>query len=234
MTGGRLRPPTIGGRVAGYKPRATSCAGCTAPAGRRRSAARTPSATSSCSQPSEPEAAAATRWYLEPVDYLTMRFCGEATASHASMQGAWLTDVRHLDRLSYDQQLLDAARAAERQARTAATDRVGHRHGQPPTSPPPSGSHRRPSRDHGPAGPAGRRARRRRDRPVRHAPRPLDDVVDQLPGPEEEDRHLPLHRDGPGLTTGAYLVVNNQDTGAKALEWFRGALGAGAASATTS
>ena len=34
-----------------------------------------------------PEVAAAARWYLEPVDYLSMRFCGVAGASRASMTG---------------------------------------------------------------------------------------------------------------------------------------------------
>jgi xylulokinase len=50
----------------------------------------------------ESEVAAAARWYLEPVDYLTMRFTGRAAATHASMSGAWLTDNRRLDRLEYD------------------------------------------------------------------------------------------------------------------------------------
>src|SRR3954451_1006028 len=54
----------------------------------------------------EPEVAAAARWYLEPVDYLTMRFTGRAAATHASMSGAWLTDNRHLDRLEYDRVLV--------------------------------------------------------------------------------------------------------------------------------
>jgi len=49
-----------------------------------------------------PEIASAARWYLEPVDYLTMRFTGRAAASHASMSAAWLTDNRRLDRLEYD------------------------------------------------------------------------------------------------------------------------------------
>jgi xylulokinase len=57
----------------------------------------------------EPETAAATRWFLEPVDYLSMRFTGVATASHASMIGAWLTDNRHLDRMSYDADLIRLA-----------------------------------------------------------------------------------------------------------------------------
>ena len=38
----------------------------------------------------EPAVARRARWYLEPVDYLAMRFTGVAAASHASMAGAWL------------------------------------------------------------------------------------------------------------------------------------------------
>ncbi len=63
----------------------------------------------------QPEVAAAARWYLEPVDYLTMRFTGRPAATHASMSAAWLTDNRHLTRLEYDGTLvrragLDAAK----------------------------------------------------------------------------------------------------------------------------
>jgi xylulokinase len=54
----------------------------------------------------EPAVAAAARWYLEPVDYLSMRFTGTAAASHASMSAAWLTDNRRLDRLEYDPALV--------------------------------------------------------------------------------------------------------------------------------
>jgi xylulokinase len=54
----------------------------------------------------EPQVAAAARWYLEPVDYLSMRFTGVAAASHASMTGAWLTDNRRLERLAYDATLV--------------------------------------------------------------------------------------------------------------------------------
>jgi xylulokinase len=57
----------------------------------------------------EPEVAKAARWYLEPVDYLTMRFTGVASASHASMTASWLTDNRRLDRLAYDPVLVKAA-----------------------------------------------------------------------------------------------------------------------------
>jgi xylulokinase len=49
------------------------------------------------------------RWYLEPVDYLAMRFTGVAAASPASMAGAWLTDNRHPERLEYDPVLIGAS-----------------------------------------------------------------------------------------------------------------------------
>jgi xylulokinase len=49
-----------------------------------------------------PDLAAKAAWYLEPVDYLSMRFTGTAAASPASMTAAWLTDNRHLGRAAYD------------------------------------------------------------------------------------------------------------------------------------
>ncbi len=54
----------------------------------------------------EPRIAAAARWYLEPVDYLSMRFCGRAAATLASMSAAWLTDNRHPAHPGYDGALL--------------------------------------------------------------------------------------------------------------------------------
>lgn len=55
------------------------------------------------------DAGPAARWFLEPVDYLSMRFTGYATASHASMTAAWLTDNRRLDLLDYDDGLVQRA-----------------------------------------------------------------------------------------------------------------------------
>ncbi|MGA2835337.1 MAG: FGGY-family carbohydrate kinase [Acidimicrobiales bacterium] len=57
----------------------------------------------------EPEVARAARWYLEPVDYLSMRFTGTAAATPASMAGAWLTDNRVADPVAYDPVLVAAA-----------------------------------------------------------------------------------------------------------------------------
>ncbi len=53
--------------------------------------------------------AARARWFLEPVDYLTMRFTGVASASHASMIAAWLTDNRRLEVRAYDSELVALA-----------------------------------------------------------------------------------------------------------------------------
>lgn len=57
-------------------------------------------------QGAEPEVAAKARWFLEPVDYLSMCFSGVAAASHASMVAAWLTDNRRLTTYDYDPVLL--------------------------------------------------------------------------------------------------------------------------------
>jgi xylulokinase len=57
----------------------------------------------------EPAVAERARWYLEPVDYLSMRFTGIPAASPASMTAAWLTDNRKPDRLSYDPVLVASA-----------------------------------------------------------------------------------------------------------------------------
>jgi len=99
--GGRYARKVIGGPVAGYAPKAAF-------QWIRRSGGA-PSANGAdpighmlLIEHDQPDVARAARWYLEPVDYLSMRFTGVAAASHASMTGAWLTDNRHLDRLEYD------------------------------------------------------------------------------------------------------------------------------------
>ncbi|HUC37055.1 MAG TPA: FGGY-family carbohydrate kinase [Acidimicrobiales bacterium] len=106
--GGTYARKAFGGPVAGYAPRAIW-----------RFVRRTAGAPSiSGADPighilhlenDQPEVARRTRWYLEPVDYLSMRFTGIAAATHASMTAAWLTDNRHTERLSYDPVLLKAS-----------------------------------------------------------------------------------------------------------------------------
>jgi xylulokinase len=57
-----------------------------------------------------PHVADRARWFLEPVDYLTMRFTGRATASPASMLATWLIDTRRLERApEYDAALVQMA-----------------------------------------------------------------------------------------------------------------------------
>jgi xylulokinase len=55
------------------------------------------------------DVAAAARWFLEPVDYLTMKFTGVASATHASMTASWLTDMRRPGLLEYDADLIARA-----------------------------------------------------------------------------------------------------------------------------
>ncbi len=70
----------------------------------------------------EPNVAAAARWYLEPVDYLGMRFTGRAAATLASMSAAWLTDNRRLAEPGYDATLVGTVGVrADKLAPLAAT-----------------------------------------------------------------------------------------------------------------
>jgi xylulokinase len=98
----------FGGRVQGYRPSVV------ATWVRRTGGAPSPEGLDALGhmlhlERDQPHVAAAARWYLEPVDYLTMRFTGVAAASHASMTGVWLTDNRHLDVLAYDDKLVAMA-----------------------------------------------------------------------------------------------------------------------------
>jgi xylulokinase len=106
--GGTWSRKVVGGHVGGYAVR---------PAVkwvRRTAGAPSPSGADPIGhmlflQNGQPEVARRARWFLEPVDYLTMRFTGIASASHASMIAAWLTDNRRLDVLAYDSELVALA-----------------------------------------------------------------------------------------------------------------------------
>lgn len=102
----RLVKERIGGPVAGYSPKplatfvrkTAGVPGGNDPIGHNLVLAK-----------HHPEVAAAARWYLEPVDYLAMRFTGVAAASHASMTAWWLTDNRDLTAMRYDEELVALA-----------------------------------------------------------------------------------------------------------------------------
>jgi xylulokinase len=103
--GARHTRTVIGGPVLGYHPgRALTwlrrTAGAPSPGG------GDPVGHMLAFQRDEPEVAAAARWFLEPVDYLTMRFTGRAVASHSTMTLAWLTDNRDQRHLAYDERLV--------------------------------------------------------------------------------------------------------------------------------
>jgi xylulokinase len=171
-----------------------------------------------------PEIAARARWYLEPVDYLAMRFTGVPAASHMSMTAAWLTDNRRLDLLEYDATLVRLAGVDPAKlpplvpsgsvigpVSAAVADEVGiSPRAQVVTGMPDL---------HGAA--LGSGCVRDHETHVSIGttgwvscplPAKKTDVVRQLatvPGPRAE----------PGL--GRYLVANNQESAGRCLEWFR-------------
>lgn len=103
--GGRHAGAAVGGPVAGYSPVAL------ARWVRRTGGVPPPNGKGPLGQHlfltrDRPEVAAAARWFLEPIDYLTTRFTGRATATQASMMGSFLVDLRRLDRLDYDADLV--------------------------------------------------------------------------------------------------------------------------------
>ena len=63
-------------------------------------------------QQERPEQWKRTRWLLEPVDYLSMRFSGKAAASPVSMTGSWLVDTRKPSTVAYDPVLVGMAGGA--------------------------------------------------------------------------------------------------------------------------
>ena len=166
----------------------------------------------------------AARWFLEPVDYLSMRFTGRAAASHASMMGAWLTDNRRLSfRLDYDDVLV----------RLAGVDRAR----LPPLVP--TGS------IIGTVAPAV--AAELGISPAAQVVTGTPDLHSATVGsgavrdgelhmtisttswiscPMSRKKTDPIHQMAtvPGLDPSGYLLVNNQDTAGRALHWLRDTL----------
>jgi xylulokinase len=217
--GGRHTRATIGGPLAGYAPRALATW--------IRHAGGVPSTSGADPvghmlflENEEPAIAAKARWYLEPVDYLAMRFCGRAAASFASMTGAWLTDNRYPDRLVYDKDLVARAGVpADKLAPlvgfgdvvgtvTAAVARhLGLAHdvvviaGTPDLHSAVVGS--------GAVGPA-----------QSHLTLSTTSWISCPVGFKKTDVRRQI-TSVPGLEPGSYLVVNNHETAGRALEWWR-------------
>jgi xylulokinase len=226
--GGRHARRLFGGPLAGYRPLAL------ARWVRRSGGAPSPSGNDPISHMlhlahDRPEVARAARWYLEPADYLTMRFTGAATASHASMIAFWLTDNRRLDRLAYDPLLVRMAGADAGKlpplrptASVVGTVRgdVARALGLPPGVPVVAGT---PDLHSAAAG-----AGAVRDFETHMAVSTTAWIG--LPVPFKKSDLVHAIVSVPGLRADRYLVANNHDTGGMCLRWLReNILGAGVA-----
>ena len=171
----------------------------------------------------EPEVARATTWYLEPVDYLSMRFTGRAAATPASMAGAWLTDNRRTDLFEYDPVLVRASGVPQ--------DKL------PPLVPTASvvGTVRADVADDLglPAGvqvvagtPDLHSACVGSGAVLAHQPHVAISTTSWISCPFAKKKTDPIRQMAtvPGILPGLRLVANNQESGGRALEWFRDAL----------
>ena len=171
----------------------------------------------------EPDVARASRWYLEPVDYLSMRFTGRAAATPASMAGAWLTDNRRPDVLAYDPALVRASGVPADKLpplsatasilgtvlATVATD-LGLPHGVRVVAGTPD--------LHSACVGSGA--------VMAFQPHVAISTTSWIscPMPKKKTDVLRQMTTVPGILPGLRLVANNQESGGRALEWFRDAL----------
>jgi xylulokinase len=171
----------------------------------------------------EPSVVDATTWFMEPVDYLTMRFTGVASATHASRLAMWLTDNRHLERYEYDSQLLsivgiDQGRLPPLQpfGSVVATVRadVASQLGLAPDTIVIAGM---PDLHAATIGSGGT------DLYDTHVALSTTSWI-SCPVPKKKTDIAHSIASIPGLTNDSYLIIDNQETGAKALEWLRGVL----------
>ncbi|MFG2246836.1 FGGY-family carbohydrate kinase [Spirillospora sp. NPDC048823] len=221
----------IGGPVAGYAPRNILAWV------RRTGGAPSPSGADPIGhllflRHEMPAVYAAARWFMEPVDYLTMRMTGVAAATHASMTAAWLTDNRRPGTLRYDAGL----------ARRAGID-TGR---LPPLRPVGSVVGVIPERVAGELGvPAGL--------PVVTGLPDLHASVRGAGTMDDFQAHLAISTTSwiglsvpfkktdvlrsiasvPGLGDGSYVVANNHETGGRCLQWLHETI-VGAATTTAS
>jgi xylulokinase len=212
----------IGGPIEGYNPRRIL------PFVRKSGGGPSPSGADPVGQilylmNREPDLMEVTRWMMEPVDYLTMRFTGVATATHASRLASWLTDNRVLDHYDYDESLLAI---------------VGIDRGLlPPLQPIGSvvGTV---------TGDVANDLGLRSDTVVITGVPDLHAAAIGSGGTGVYETHVALSTTSwiscpvpkkktdirhsiaavPGLTNDSYLIIDNQETGAKSLEWLRGLL----------
>lgn len=170
-----------------------------------------------------PEVMAATRWLMEPVDYLTMRFTGVASASHASRLAMWATDNRELDNYTYDQELLDLVGISSAflpplspfgAVVGTVAPRVAEDLGLSPETRVITGM---PDLHAAAVGSGGT------EMFATHLALSTTSWI-SCPVPKKKTDIAHSIASVPGLTNDSYLIINNQETGAKSLEWFQGVL----------
>ncbi|MEO5850906.1 MAG: FGGY-family carbohydrate kinase [Nocardioides sp.] len=168
-----------------------------------------------------PEVSSVAAYYLEPVDYLTMRFTGVAVATPMSMTAAWLTDNRDLARVAYDDRLVALAGVnADRLPPLVPSGSIVGRvlpevaaeigippHAQVVTGMPDL---------HNAAVASGCVALRRP-----HLSLGTSAWI-SCPVPEKKSDVVRQMASVPGIGDGRYLLANNQDNAGRCLEWFRG------------
>jgi len=170
-----------------------------------------------------PEVARSTRWYMEPIDYLTMRFTGVASATHASRLAMWMTDNRRLDEYRYDRHLLSLVELDETYlpplqpfgsivgtlAESVADD-LGLSRDVVVTSAIPD--------LHAAAIGAGATSLYETHLAL--------STTSWISCPVPSKRTDVIHNIAavPGLSNDSYVLIDNQETGAKALEWLRGVM----------
>jgi xylulokinase len=174
----------------------------------------------------EPDVVARTRWFMEPVDYLTMRFTGVASATHASRFAMWMTDTRQLSLYEYNVALLDAIGLSSERLPPllpfgavvdTVSDNVAAELGL---------SHDTVVITGVPDFHAAALGSGATDFYATHLALSTTSWI-SCPFPKKKTDVLHSIASVPGLTNDSYLVINNQETGARALEWFRGVLAGG-------
>ncbi len=220
--GARYSRKVIGGPVAGYAPR-PALQWIRRSGGAPSSSGSDPIGHILYFQNERPEVVAKTAYYLEPVDFLSMRFTGLPAATHASMTASWLTDNRQLDVMGYDPVLVRLAGVDESKlppllptgsvigtVAPAVAEQLGLPAGVRVVTGTPD--------LHSAACGAG-------------AVRDFDthlaiSTTSWIGAPVPFKKTDPLHSivSVPGLSTSQYMIANNHETGGLCLQWLRDTL----------
>ncbi len=217
--GGAATRRAVGGRVAGYRPRALAH-WIRRSGGAPSTSGADPIGHIGFLEQELPEVARRARWYLEPVDYLSMCFSAVAAASPASMAGAWLTATGDPDPRTYDPLLVRLAGVPADKlpplvptcsVTGAVTAAASVATGVPEGVPVVAGTPDLHSAAAG-AGAVGD-----------HETHLTLSTTSWISCPVRSKKTDPFRQVAtvPGLTADTYLVADNHDTGARALEWAR-------------